>query len=327
MKVSVVMSVYNCEKYLKDSIESILNQTYSNFEFIIINDGSTDGSIDIINKYALKDNRIIIIDNIENKGLIYSLNKGILKSTGKYVAIMDADDISENKRLELQIDYLKNNKEYDVCGVHVKIFGDIYEGEIKKKEEIYNVKEFNEKEFFRGKSIAHPGVMYKKEAIIKVGGYNSIFTKCEDRKLWIDFIQNNIKIGIIPEVLLKCRMRKESKSHIEVAEGISDIVRMKIDYIDKKYNTLKNNKSMFIWGASNGGECLKKYIGDNLKFIGYIDGIKKGYYKNEKIYSVDEALNMDYDYIFICTEGGREYAINYLKEKRKKEFKDFYVIF
>ena len=91
--VSVVMSVYNSEKYLKEAIESILNQTYTNFEFIIVNDGSTDSSLDIIQEYMKKDERIVLISR-DNKGLPYSLNEGIEKAKGKYIARMDADDIS-----------------------------------------------------------------------------------------------------------------------------------------------------------------------------------------------------------------------------------------
>ena len=91
--ISVVMSVYNGDKYLSDSIESILNQTYENFEFIIINDGSEDSSIDIINKYMNYDKRIVLI-NRKNRGLAYSLNEGIAKSKGEYIARMDADDWS-----------------------------------------------------------------------------------------------------------------------------------------------------------------------------------------------------------------------------------------
>jgi len=115
VKVSIVMSVYNAQKYLDEAIESILNQTYSNFEFIIINDGSTDKSLEIIENYAKKDSRIIVI-NRENKGLIYSLNEGIRKANGKYIARMDADDISLPQRLEKQVEFMEKNKNIGICG-------------------------------------------------------------------------------------------------------------------------------------------------------------------------------------------------------------------
>ena len=113
--VSVVMSVYNSEKYLPEAIESILNQTYTNFEFIIINDGSTDNSLRIIKEYANKDKRIIVISR-ENKGLIFSLNEGIEVSKGKYIIRMDADDISLPNRLKIQLDFMEKNKDIAICG-------------------------------------------------------------------------------------------------------------------------------------------------------------------------------------------------------------------
>ena len=96
-KISVLMPVYNCEKFLKEAIDSILNQTFDNLEYIIINDGSTDNSLNIINSY--KDKRIKIINNSKNIGISRSLNKGISHATGKFIARQDADDISELDRM------------------------------------------------------------------------------------------------------------------------------------------------------------------------------------------------------------------------------------
>jgi len=110
--VSIIMPVFNKEHYLRDAIDSILNQSYANIELILINDGSTDNSIEIINMYS--DKRIVKIDR-ENKGLIYSLNEGIKISRGRFIARMDADDIALPNRISLQLNTLiKNNS--DLCG-------------------------------------------------------------------------------------------------------------------------------------------------------------------------------------------------------------------
>lgn len=101
--VSVVMSVYNGELFLKEAIDSILSQTYKKFEFIIIDDGSTDGSLNIINEYS--DERIKILVNPKNEGLIFSLNKGIELALGTYIVRMDADDISLPQRIEEQVSF------------------------------------------------------------------------------------------------------------------------------------------------------------------------------------------------------------------------------
>ena len=110
------MPVYNAEKYLVESIESILNQSLKNFEFIIINDGSKDKSLGIIKKYAKKDKRIILLNNSRNLGLQKTLNKGLEVARGKYVARMDADDISLPKRLEIQFNYMEDHLEIFLVG-------------------------------------------------------------------------------------------------------------------------------------------------------------------------------------------------------------------
>ena len=106
--ISVVLPVYNCKEYIRDSVQSILQQTYKNFELIIVDDGSEDGTLDILNNF--KDKRIRLYKNKYNRGLIYSLNKALNKSKGQFIARMDADDICELNRLQKQINYLDNNK-------------------------------------------------------------------------------------------------------------------------------------------------------------------------------------------------------------------------
>ena len=120
--VSVIMSVYNGEKYLVQAIDSILNQTYQNFEFIIIDDCSTDNSSHILQEYAKKDSRIKIIKkekNIGIKGFIENLNLGISIAEGKYIARMDADDISLPERFQKQVTFLENNPEIFMVGAQI----------------------------------------------------------------------------------------------------------------------------------------------------------------------------------------------------------------
>lgn len=119
--VSVVMSAHNEDKYISEAIESIINQTYSNLEFIIINDGSTDGTERIIQSY--NDSRIIYVKNERNLGLIGSLNKGLSIAKGKYIARMDSDDISTLNRLALQVQFMENNPSVGISGAQLKIFG------------------------------------------------------------------------------------------------------------------------------------------------------------------------------------------------------------
>ena len=122
--ISVIMSVYNGEKYLVQAIDSILNQTYQNFEFIIIDDCSTDNSSHILQEYAQKDSRIKIIKkekNIGIKGFIKNLNLGMSLAKGKYIARMDADDISLPERFQKQVDFLEKNSDFTICHHRVKL--------------------------------------------------------------------------------------------------------------------------------------------------------------------------------------------------------------
>ena len=112
--VSVVMSVYNDSKYLSESIKSILDQTLKDFEFIIVDDGSLDNSFDLLRRFKKKDNRIKILKNNSNMGLAFSLNKAIKESKGKYIARMDADDLSMPDRLKKQIIFFQKYKETDL---------------------------------------------------------------------------------------------------------------------------------------------------------------------------------------------------------------------
>ena len=118
------MSVYNGEQYLEDAIECILNQTFRDFEFIIVDDGSTDDSLQIVQDYARKDTRIQVLRNGQNIGLSASLNKGLHIARGEYIARMDADDISLSQRLEKQVAFMDAHPEVGICGSWVEIIGE-----------------------------------------------------------------------------------------------------------------------------------------------------------------------------------------------------------
>src|SRR5690606_13489679 len=114
MLISVVLPAYNAELYIKEAIDSVLAQTFTNFELIILNDGSTDKTEEIILSY--QDSRIVYVKNEHNLGLIGTLNKGMALAKGKYIARMDADDICFPERFEKQVAFLEKNKEYIICG-------------------------------------------------------------------------------------------------------------------------------------------------------------------------------------------------------------------
>jgi len=219
--VSVVMSVYNSEKYLKEAIESILNQTYTNFEFIIVNDGSTDNSLDIIQEYMKKDERIVLISR-ENKGLPYSLNEGIEKAKGKYIARMDADDISLPTRFEEQVRFMEENEEVGVCGTSVL---DIDTGDkwiLTSKDNELKV------QLLFSSVFAHPSVMIRKELFDSYSlSYDVNYRQSQDFELWTRMSEYT-KFANLKKQLLKYRVLDDS------------ITRKSDQDIDKRYIVIKS---------------------------------------------------------------------------------------
>lgn len=196
-KVSVIMSAYNEEDSIARAIESILNQTYKNFEFIIINDGSTDRTEKIIKEYQNKDKRIHLISK-ENTGLADSLNIGIKNSSGEYIARMDADDISDEKRLEIQVEFLDNNPEIALVGSWCYLI------DLANNKKIECRPPTSDKEIRRymqkDNPFIHSSIMMRRSVIEETGGYELI-KGMEDYELWIRIAKNH-KVANIPLFLI-----------------------------------------------------------------------------------------------------------------------------
>lgn len=194
--VSVIMSEFNTnEELLVDSINSILNQTYKNFEFIIIDDCGRNDLNEIINK--IDDKRIKYYKNDKNMGLVYSLNKAIKMSNGKYIARMDTDDYAYPDRLELEVDFLEKNKNIDIISSRA----DFYDGK-----DIWGESKFfgkvDRKIILKGSPLIHPATMYKKTAIDKIGGYLNYY-RCEDYATWIELFINGYNFYVIENKTLR----------------------------------------------------------------------------------------------------------------------------
>jgi glycosyltransferase involved in cell wall biosynthesis len=198
--VTVFMPVYNAGKYLKDSINSILSQTYDNFEFLIVNDGSTDDSLNTINSFD--DKRIRLIENDSNKGLIASLNIGLQASKGKYIVRMDQDDISFPQRIETQINFLEKNPDYGLLGSWFEDFGE----DIPTKVVKYSADNTTIRiRHLYQTHISHPTAVIRKAIIDK---YNLQFdpnrVHGEDYDLWVR-MSEYCKLSNYPELLVRKR--------------------------------------------------------------------------------------------------------------------------
>lgn len=205
--VSVILPVFNAKDYIKEAIQSILDQSYENFELIIINDGSSDGTLDVI--LSFKSDKIKLISR-ENKGLVYSLNEGIKISQGKYIARMDADDISIHSRLSEQVKFMQEHENVGICGSFVERF----EGEGSHYNEVVWKLPSEDADLrvrlLFGVPFAHPSIMMRKDIILKYNlYYNEIYKNAEDYKLWVDFSRYT-KFANIQKVLLRYRYLQTS---------------------------------------------------------------------------------------------------------------------
>jgi len=194
-KVTVLMPVYNGEKYLREAIDSILGQTFADFEFLIINDGSTDGSLEVLRPYS--DPRVRVVGNEKNLGLVATLNRGLALAKGEYVARMDCDDISLPKRLEKQIAFMDAHPEIGICGTWVKTFGNTNDITIRfptDPDKIRCVTFFNS-------CVSHPSIVMRSAALKMHGiSYDPAYCHAEDYALWVEALQH-FDLANIGEVL------------------------------------------------------------------------------------------------------------------------------
>lgn len=224
--VSVVMPAYNSEKYISEAIESVLNQTFKDFEFIIIDDGSTDKTWEIIQEYAKKDERIIAFKNEKNLNNYATRNKGIKISKGKYIVWQDSDDISFPERLQKQVDFMEKNIEVGICGSYMQVFTDEKDLNIRK----YSIDDKDlRKDIFKFSPIAQPAAIIRKSCYEKVGYYDDRFDATQDLDMTFR-IGNEFKLANIPEVLIRYRVHPDSVTYKKVNKQIQNALRIRRKY-------------------------------------------------------------------------------------------------
>ena len=201
--VSVVMSIYNGARFIKQSIESIREQTYDDYEVVIVDDGSTDKTTSILDSFLKKGHIDLIIQNQSNIGLTKSLNRGILYARGSLIARQDVDDISYKNRLMLQTQFILD---YDLIG---GLAATVYEDDEKKI--IFGKNKANEKIMdivFLKNPFVHSSVMFRKKVFDHLGGYNEDFKVSQDFELWMRFAEVG-KIGKMDSVIVERRVHKD----------------------------------------------------------------------------------------------------------------------
>lgn len=253
--VTVLMPVYNAEKYLSEAIDSILAQTYKNFEFLIINDGSTDRSESIILDYQSKNPKIVYVKNETNIKLIETLNKGVRMANGKYIVRMDADDISKPSRIEKQVEYMEAHPTVGVCGSYFTVFGEGINKPYIVKRPLGN-NNIKASMLFTN-AIGHPNVIIRRSVMINNGVfYDKRFFRIEDWGLWTELMPY-CDFGNLPCSILNYRR----SSTQETALAIDDPQT-------KNYRKLllgENLKINEIHGSDNQIDCLLSFLQDEHK--------------------------------------------------------------
>ena len=228
--VSVLMPNYNCEKYLPSAIESVLNQTYRNFEFIIIDDCSDDNSWEIIQKYKKKDRRVKVFKNKKNLKIVKTRNKLFEKMSkkSKYFAIMDSDDISHKERLEIQVKFLEKNKDFVGCGSAIEYFWNdsgrklirYYENDFEKLRHISLIKS----------PFPQPVMMINTFILKKIGNYDERYEVCEDWDFWMRIL-HKYKMTNLKEILCYYRQSENQSKNKKLKLMILNGIKIKLKYM------------------------------------------------------------------------------------------------
>jgi glycosyltransferase involved in cell wall biosynthesis len=204
-KVTVLMPAYNAAKYIAEAVHSVLEQTYTDFELLIVNNGSADNTVDEIKRFT--DPRIRVIEEDKN-GIGYALNRGLMEATGEYIARFDADDICNPFRLEKQLQFLEKNPGHILCGSDAEYIAE-------SGEHLFDFYCFGHtheeiiQQLYVYCPFIHSSVMYRKEAVLKAGGYPADAHNFEDYLLWVQLAMQG-KYCNLPERLLKVRFNPAS---------------------------------------------------------------------------------------------------------------------
>lgn len=261
-KISVILPVYNGALYIKDAVQSILDQTYGDFELIVLNDASTDNTLEVLQSFS--DPRMKIITNEQNLRVVKSLNKGLAMATGEFIARMDGDDIAHPRRFELQVAYLEANPTVDLCGTWVQVFG--ARDHIAKSSEHH---ELIKAHLFFLNSLYHPSVMFRRSSFLRHNlAYDESFVNAEDYGLWVKIV-DMLKLANVPKILLQYREHDSNVSVLKASNRkVLDEIHYRVysDFLDKlqipyNQNDLVTHRELAIRNIDiSTDEQLEKYL-------------------------------------------------------------------
>jgi len=280
-KISVVMAVYNCDKYLGEAVDSIRTQTFRDFEFIIVDDGSSDRSGELLRQYSKNDARINLIQR-ENRGLVYSLNQACHLAQGEYVARMDADDVALPKRFEKQLEFMTAAPEVSAVGSKVELI-DSVGAPLKYMAGFTSHKEIDQCHMRgEGGAIIHPAALIRYGALENVGFYSSDYEYAEDLDLWLRVAEIG-QLANLSEVLLQYRQHansigssKREQQYLSARRAVESAHRRrKLIFDEAKFMTYKETPSLVDMYLKWGWWALEAKNVSTARKYAILRGVKK----------------------------------------------------
>ena len=331
--VSIIMTAFNEEKYIAQAIDSILMQTYKNFELIIVDDGSTDATPQIISNY--NDNRIRAFMLPENRGVGAAHAFAIKQAKGEIIAIADADDVHHEDRIQKQLTFLKNNKDIGVVDCFVEYFAD--NEEIKNSPRYAYITNFRQKHIDRIVtseqynrslywfcSVVHSASMFYKKLITPFN-YSEL-TVIEDYEIFYKMNKSGVKFGKVPEVLVNVRITSNSTTLAQNQVLMKNFIIIKNEEIT---SLIENNQKLYIWGTGQGGLEVAKLLKEkNIEIAGFLDNNEQKLGELIEGHTVVDYKTLDYKNsgILIVSSVGKFEIVEQLESVGLREFEDFVVL-
>lgn len=287
-KISLIMSVYNGEDYLLEAVESVINQTFTDWELIIINDCSTDSTAQILSDCAGRDPRIKVHTNEVNLRLPSSLNKALSLAQGKYIARMDADDICLPNRLEKQFDFMENNQDVALssCRFMTLKNGVVSSGGCGGKCDYESIKSL----LLVTNPILHPGIIAKADAIKQLG-YDKNFTCTEDMELWTRFVMAGHRVEILPEYLMVYRLHDKQITETTLEKQRKEVVLVQKNYFSKFLKQMDaSQEEFYVNGIYFCHDVNAKKFNEFFGWLKAINGKTKAFNKDALKYAMFEIL-------------------------------------
>ncbi|MEL6558754.1 MAG: glycosyltransferase [Bacteroidota bacterium] len=322
--VSVLLPVYNAAEYVDRAILSVLNQTFKDFELIIVDDGSTDATKAVIE--SIDDPRIHLIC-ANHRGIAESLNLGLTQLRSNYIARMDADDFCEADRLTKQVEYLELHPQVGAVACKVKYnsfhsLADGYKNYVDWTNELLTPEDIMINRFVES-PLAHPSIVFRKSLIESFGSYTTEYVP-EDYELWLRWMDHGVSIAKIDEELLTWNDRRDRLSRVDDHYREEAFYLLKARYFKRWYEKEGGNRKVFVWGRGNVmRRRLKPFNEEQIPIAGYIDIANKTvpnsiYFKNVGVYKREIVLG------FVADKKGKNEISDFLKRQGLQPGKDFF---